>query len=310
MNYTSFFLEPGYSSDHTYLSHIFHMNTFESLTITCKDGYSLSGRFYAASATQKKNYPVLICPATGITQNFYHAFAEWLITQGYEVLSFDFRGIGRSLHGPLSQSEASIVDWGKLDIPAAIETLLYKTRADQVILVGHSAGGQLLGIVPNHEKVAKVVAVSGSTGHVKGLKGRTKLLASVMFNVLFPLARITKGYAPTQAIGMGENLPKDVAKQWAQFCRKPGYVINAIGKSVFEDYHTQISCPITVLWSSDDEIATEANVKDLLRLYPNADTQMIELKPKSYGHKTIGHMLMFKKSHQNLWSVIGKELLA
>src|SRR5690606_40296533 len=64
------------------------------------------------------------------------------------------------------------------------------------------------------------------SGHVKGLKGKTKLLAPVMFNVIFPLARITKGYGPTQVIGMGENLPKDVAREWAQFCSKPGYVIN------------------------------------------------------------------------------------
>ena len=286
------------------------MNTFEALTITCKDGYSLSARFYTASATQKKNCPVLICPATGITQNFYQAFAEWLTTQGYDVLSFDFRGIGRSLHGPVSQSDASIVDWGQLDIPAAIETLLYKTQADQVILVGHSAGGQLLGIVPNHEKVAKVVAVSGSTGHVKGLKGRTRLLAPVMFNVIFPLARITKGYGPTQAIGMGENLPKDVAREWAQFCSKPGYIINAIGKKVASthDYHTQITCPITSIWATDDEIATQANVKDLLRLYPKAHTEMIELQPKEHGHKGIGHMLMFRKSHQNLWPVIEQHL--
>ena len=286
------------------------MNTFEALTITCKDGYSLSARFYTASATQKKNCPVLICPATGITQNFYQAFAEWLTTQGYDVLSFDFRGIGRSLHGPVSQSDASIVDWGQLDIPAAIETLLYKTQANQVILVGHSAGGQLLGIVPNHEKVAKVVAVSGSTGHVKGLKGRTRLLAPVMFNVIFPLARITKGYGPTQAIGMGENLPKDVAREWAQFCSKPGYIINAIGKKVASthDYHTQITCPITSIWATDDEIATQANVKDLLRLYPKAHTEMIELQPKEHGHKGIGHMLMFRKSHQNLWPVIEQHL--
>ena len=286
------------------------MNTFEALTITCKDGYSLSARFYTASATQKKNCPVLICPATGITQNFYQAFAEWLTTQGYDVLSFDFRGIGRSLHGPVSQSDASIVDWGQLDIPAAIETLLYKTQANQVILVGHSAGGQLLGIVPNHEKVAKVVAVSGSTGHVKGLKGRTRLLAPVMFNVIFPLARITKGYGPTQAIGMGENLPKDVAREWAQFCSKPGYIINAIGKKVASthDYHTQITCPITSIWATDDEIATQANVKDLLRLYPKAHTEMIELQPQEYGHKGIGHMLMFRKSHQNLWPVIEQHL--
>jgi predicted alpha/beta hydrolase len=225
-------------------------------------------------------------------------------------LCFDFRGIGQSLNGPLKKSKASIVQWGQLDIPAAIDALRDGTKAEQVILVGHSAGGQLLGIVPNYDKVAKVIAVSGSTGHVKGLKGRTKLLAPVMFNVIFPLSRFTLGYGPTSKIGMGENLPKDVAKQWAQFCSKPGYVINAIGKKISpsHDYHDQITCPVTAIWSSDDEIATEANVKDLLRLYPNAKTQMIELKPKSYAHKAIGHMLMFKRSHQNLWPVIEREM--
>ena len=64
----------------------------------------------------------------------------------------------------------------------------------------------------------------------------------------------------------------------------------------------------TAIWSSDDEIATEANVQDLLRLYPQAPTIMIELKPERYQHKTIGHMAMFKKSHQNLWDVIANQL--
>ncbi len=41
--------------------------------------------------------------------------------------------------------------------------------------------------------------------------------------------------------------------------------------TIATDYHAQITCPITSIWSSDDEIATEANVKDLLRLYPNAN---------------------------------------
>lgn len=284
------------------------MSVFETLEISCKDGYTLSGRFYATALSKQKKYPVLICPATGITQHFYQDFAQWLTTQGYDVLSFDFRGIGRSLHGPLKDSQASIVNWGQLDIPAAIDALLCKSQADQVILLGHSAGGQLLGITPNHQKVAKLIAVSGSTGHIKGLTGKTKILAPIMFKLIFPLARITAGYGPTQAIGMGENLPKDVAKQWAQFCSQPGYAINAIGKTVFEDYHAKVNCPISVLWSSDDEIATRRNVKDLLRLYPNAKTEMIELKPQSYQHKAIGHMLMFKKSHQNLWSTIEQQL--
>ena len=284
------------------------MAQFEALSIICKDGYELAARFYPAQGNTKQEMPVLICPATGIIKQFYHYFADWLADQGFDVMVFDFRGIGESLHGPLKNSRASIVQWGQLDIPAAVDALLIKTNTQQVYLLGHSAGGQLIGIMPNHSKVAKVIAVSGSTGHVKGLSGRTKILAPIMFKGIFPLARLTLGYGPTNAIGMGENLPKDVAREWAQFCSKPGYVINAIGKTVKEDFHTSIKIPVTVLWSSDDEIATHSNVKDLLRLYPNAKTNMIELKPSAFGHKNIGHMLMFKRSHQNIWPVIANEL--
>ena len=60
--------------------------------------------------------------------------------------------------------------------------------------------------------------------------------------------------------------------------------------------------------ATDDEIATEANVKDLLRLYPNAPTKFVEINPQQHGYKYIGHMLMFKKSHQKLWPLIESEL--
>lgn len=286
------------------------MSTCENIQIECKDRYILSGQFYSSQKNTNHKYPILICPATGITKGFYHSFAQWLSEQGYNVLSFDFRGIGDSLHGRIQDSKASIVQWGQLDIPAAIETLLAKTKSGKVIILGHSAGGQLLGVTPNYEKVAKVVAAAGSTGHIKGLKGRTKILAPIMFKGIFPLARFTLGYGPTNMIGMGENLPRDVAKQWAQFCSKPGYILNAIGNSVniTDNFHEKITTPITAIWASDDEIATEENVKDLLRLYPNSQTNLIKLNPQTYNHKAIGHMLMFKRSHQNLWSIIENEL--
>ena len=285
------------------------MSEFETLSITCKDQYLLSGRFYPAQGTTTQTLPILVCPATGITSQFYHSFNLWLQQQGYNVLCFDFRGIGQSLHGPLRESKASIVQWGQLDIPAAIEALLDKTQAEKVILLGHSAGGQLLGLVKNFEKVAKVVAIAGSSGNIKGLKGRTQLLAPVMFLGLFPLGRYTVGYGPTQMIGMGENLPKDVAQQWAYFCMRSGYIKNAVGKYIqaSEDFHHLIKCPIVSLWASDDEIATAYTVRDFLRIYPNAPTSDIELKPQQFGHKSIGHMLMFKKSHQNLWPIIEEQ---
>ena len=50
------------------------MSEFETLTIKCKDGYPLTARFYAANAASRKALPILICPATGITAQFYHSF--------------------------------------------------------------------------------------------------------------------------------------------------------------------------------------------------------------------------------------------
>ena len=271
-----------------------------------QDGYPLAGDFHSHQG-QKQPYPVLIAPATGIVKGFYRNFAVYLTTLGYDVMCFDFRGIGQSLHGNIQDSTASILDWGQSDLPAAVDAILQKTQAQQVILVGHSAGGQLLGVMHNFRCVAKLVTVAGSSGYLRGLKGRTKILAPLMFYGIFPLGHKLKGFSPTKIIGMGENLPQQVGRDWAHFCSKPGYVSNAkIHPNL--DYHTQVSCPITAIWASDDEIATKTNVKDLLRLYPNAKIKMLELRPKQYQHKSIGHMLMFKKSHANLWPVLAQAL--
>lgn len=75
--------------------------------------------------------------------------------------------------------------------------------------------------MPNYNKVAKVVTVAGSTGHVKGLKGKTKFLAPVMFNFIFPISSAIKGYGATQFIGMGENLPKKLLNNGESFAAVP-----------------------------------------------------------------------------------------
>lgn len=279
----------------------------EKVHLYCRDGYCLTGSFYQHQSSVP-TLPILICPATGIRQRFYQAFATWLFEQGYDVLCFDFRGIGESLHGKLKDSQASIQDWGMLDIPTAIDYLLQRTQKSQVLMIGHSAGGQLLGVVPNYHRVAKLVAVAGSTGYVKGLSGQTKWFAPVMFNVLFPFSSQLFGYGASRWIGMGENLPKAVARQWREFCSQAGYIENALGKSIFHDFHDKIQIPMTAIHAIDDEIATKTNVEDLLRLYPNAQKKRIELAPNEWQHQEIGHMAWFKRSHQNLWPLVLKEL--
>lgn len=278
------------------------------IQITCQDGYILQGHFWPKKDNTISKKPVLLGPATGIVQGFYKHFAQYLSEQGHDVLSFDFRGIGASLYGPLKSSNASLTDWGRYDLPAAIDALLDLSQQDSINLVGHSAGGQLLGLVHNHEKISNVVTIAASTGNIRNLTGKTKLLAPMMFNVLFPISCFFKGYGATKMINMGENLPKNVAKQWGLFCSKPGYAKNAI-KSGVVDYHEEITCPITAISATDDEIASEQNVADLLKLYPKAKTQLLMIKPQEHQQQSIGHMQLFRRSHQNLWPLVTTHLL-
>ena len=85
----------------------------ETAEIICGDGYRLHGHFLPRAAGTSAGLPVLISPATGVRQHFYLRFARWLAAQGHDVLVFDYRGIGLSLHGSLRDCKATLADWGQ-----------------------------------------------------------------------------------------------------------------------------------------------------------------------------------------------------
>lgn len=85
---------------------------YETIHFIAADGYALSGSYFPAPCGNKT--PVLICPATGVKQGFYYAFAQWLSEQGHPrcaLAAIDRRAIGKvkryvgmrkSVHGALA----------------------------------------------------------------------------------------------------------------------------------------------------------------------------------------------------------------
>lgn len=281
----------------------------ESIFIECNDGYKLAAQFFNRVGENKKPYPVLICSATGLKKGFYKFFASWLSEQGYDVLTFDYRGIGESLYVPLKKSKVRYTDWGTQDIPSAMRYLLNRTESEKVILLGHSVGGQLLGIVPDiHKLVVKAVIISSSTSYIWGLSPKAKALAFCMFNFAFPICAAVNGYCPTKMVGFGQNLPKYVGLEWAEFAKTKDYLKKAIGSSVFKDHHNDIKFPIINFFAKDDYIVSENTVNLLMELFPNSDKKIVELNPKDHGCDNIKHSLMFRKSHSKLWSVFELEM--
>jgi len=276
----------------------------QAAEIETPDRVRISGRFYQSAAANVFT-PVLICPATGVPQRFYAAFATWLAEEGFDVLTIDYRGIGSSLReSHVKQCRARKQDWGQLDMPAGVDWLRQRCGSERVNLVGHSAGGQLVGLMPNHAALRRVVMVSSSTGYVGRIEFPTRVFAYFFLRLYLPLTASLLGYAPTKRIGMGENLPADVARQWARWCLRPGYVENGFGREIERHSYDEFEAPILSLYASDDRIASEANVRDLLRLFPKAPAETRRLDPASFDCEQMGHVGFFRSSARGAWPIV------
>ena len=277
----------------------------EPVDLACADGQRLRGHFFPARGDAAAA-PVLISPATGVRQQFYWRFADWLAAQGHATLVFDYRGIGQSLQGRLADSRARLVDWGRQDQVAALQWLLARSGAERVVLVGHSAGAQMIGLLPNHERL---VGVAASTGWFGGMRLAFALKARLGLRLLVPLGTLLRGYAPTAWLGLGENLPAQVGRQWGQWCAAGGYATNAVRAGLADDFHAQVRTPIVVLHAEDDDIATPATVRDLLRTLPSCPRAALQVRPRDHGLRGIGHLDWFRQSHQALWPLLRRAVL-
>lgn len=267
--------------------------------VPTRDGLSLAASHFAHPEARAA---VLICGATGVRQRFYAAFASWLVEQGYAVLCFDYRGVGDSLQGAHPRSlKVRKQDWGELDMPAALDWLAQRYPGRPLLLLGHSAGGQLIGLMPNHGLLSGIVQVASSSGYVGNIRWPTRWAAQLLLSLYIPATGCLLGYTPAKRIGWGEDLPAGVARQWARWCLSPGYVLNGFEREIRHHYYDEVRAPICSIAASDDPIATADNVEDLLRLYTQAPLRRLRLEPARYGLRRIGHIDLFRPALARLW---------
>ena len=266
-----------------------------------RDGYRLAGTLYRPRNSNRR--AVLVQAATGVRQEYYARFAEYLAGRGFTVLTFDYRGIGRSRRGKLRGFRADTRDWAEKDIGGALDYLARATHGARLIGVGHSFGGQVLGLVPGNERYAAVLTFGSQSGYWRHWRGTQRLGMWLLTHLLLPSVSRVLGYVPARAVRQGEDLPGGAAREWARWCRHPSYVVGALGA---QQAYARFSAPIRALVSLDDSYAPAAAVDAFLALYPAAPHRLERVDPAALGAGPIGHFGYFRERFRDsLWKDAG-----
>lgn len=271
----------------------------QDIKIKCQDDFELAGTIYKPESIKGA---IMIAPATGIKKRFYNSFATYLSENGYGVICFDNRGIGNSKKGNINNIDASLINWGKLDMTAVMECLKSNFPNQTYHIVGHSAGGQLAGLMDNAFDIKSIFNFASSSGSLRNMKYPFKLNASFFLNVYIPINNLLFGKTNSQWVGMGEPLPKKVASQWRKWCSAKGYVETDFGKEIKEHHFYELKCPSMWLHATDDGIANLENVKDMTRVYSKSEAEITTLNPEELKKKSLGHMGFFSSKNKELWS--------
>jgi predicted alpha/beta hydrolase len=270
--------------------------------VTLPDGTALVFRTFRTTDSPKA--AVIIPSAMGVAQKFYTQFAQWLAQQGYHVTTFDYRGIGYSAPRSLRGYPMSIFDWARHDCATVID--LVKSEVPNVPLhwIGHSLGGQLIGLIPNRDRIDRVITVATGTGYWLENTWRTKTVVWWLWFFMVPLALRTAGYFPGKRLRKVGDLPFGVMQQWRRWCLNREYVVGAEGDEVRADY-ASVRAPMLSLSFTDDEMMSAKGIKSLHGLYANAPVEYRRIAPREIGARHIGHFGFFRPQfEQTLWPLV------
>lgn len=189
------------------------------------DGYPLAMRLVSA---QSPTMAVLMSSGTGFPKGFYDRFARHLAHRGAAVLTYDFRGIAGSRPEDLAAMTMDYVDWGRLDMPAALDALIEAAPGLPVVHVGHSVGGHFLGFMANQDRIARHAFVSVGSGYW-GRHHRSYNPMELFFWFGFgPWSLARHGYIKGGGLWAGTDLPRGVWETWRRWCLKEPYFLDEL----------------------------------------------------------------------------------
>jgi len=271
---------------------------FAEFVLPALDGFPLVARRYEPAGPARGT--LIVHGATAAPQKIYRPFATFLAEAGVRVVTYDYRGVGRSRPASLRGFDATMTQWGKLDARAVHRHVREHHGEGAVALLGHSFGGQLVGLIDEAREVSGALFVGAQFGYYRHWALLQQPRLALLWRGLVPLLSATFGYLPARA-GLGEDLPAGVAREWARWCTHPDYLIGGHPDAVAR--FARFDRPSVFYSFTDDDFAPSGAVRALLARLSSARVEHRRVDPVDLGTGPIGHFGFFRpKCREPLWT--------
>ena len=242
---------------------------------------------------------LVIAGAMGVRQDFYEPLARFFAANGIHTLTFDYRGMGFSRHGSMREFNTDVSEWAERDLNGMLFEAQAMASRLPLFYLGHSLGGQLLGVLPDVGRVRAALTVTAGSGYYR-MNDRMPLRVRLLWFAAIPALTPLFGYFPGKSLRIVGDLPRGVAWQWRRWCLHPEYLL-AEGDR-YRDAFKRVTIPIRGYSFEDDPMITRPAIDHLHSFYGAAQVERRHLVPRDVGVDRIGHFGYFSGAHRDtLW---------
>jgi predicted alpha/beta hydrolase len=265
-------------------------------TFRCSDGVTLAGHIWSRPSASAI---VIVNPATGVLARYYYRYAAFLADQGFEVITYDYRGIGESRPDDLRRCRIRWSDWGTKDFAAVLDAADGMAAGRSIMVVGHSIGGFLPGLATGFDRCSALLTVGSQYAYWRDYASSGRLRSVLKWHVVMPAFTAALGYFPGRRLGWLEDLPAGVAYDWAFRRARAEHSFPHAQRREIVERLAAFRGPLLAVTATDDPYGTSAAINRALTYYPGAQKSLVLISPNELGVARIGHFDLFHARHRD-----------
>ena len=271
--------------------------TITDTSFTARDGFALAATAYVPNRPLRA--AAVINSATAVPRRIYRGFATYLAQRNFAVLTYDYRGVADSRPVTLVGFAARMRDWALLDATAALEHVRELWPGVPVAAVGHSVGGQAIGLLANNDTISRALLIAAQAGYWQLCAPPENYRVYAIMH-LGRLVTRAFGYTPGWT-GIGEDLPQGVFLEWAGWVMSKRYFFDDATLPELANF-PRYRGALRAIGIDDDPWATPTAIDLLLAGFTGTRPERKQVDPRALGQGPIGHFGFFRPAHRDtLW---------